>query len=331
VNDADLRFRRRLLILLVADGALGATRATPGTQPMSPSPSASPSLLQRATHLLHIRIEHSRADPWQTGEGGWDERNVHVEAQLVEVLKGAVDSRSSTRLLAQVLQRRNPSLMFMPVPGIWSAIALDPRADLVVFASSGEASPAALHLLREPPAFAVVESASELPGIRLALRHAAGELGTAAMLQAAAGVPLGNSFVDYLAAILPTPAFAAPDAYRALLALVSVAHAETAVQAGLIAAVVNGVPRNPAFGEREFNRMVAALLQFGIGGRAMSLQENLLTIDVPALVGLRGGEARTAAAVFDGDAPTRSALLKALRERPQTPGADLLVPWLAAP
>jgi len=298
---------------------------------MSPSHPRSLSLIQRASHVLHIRVERTHAEPWQAGAGGWNERSVQVEAVVDELLKGHIDARPGTRMAAVVVQRQNPSPMSMPVPGIWSSIALDAGADLVVFAATEQASPAPQRLLAEPPAIAVLESASELPGIRLALRHAAGDLHAAAFLHAAAGILLGSSLVDYLAAVLPDPAFATPDAFHALLVLLETARAPVPVRAALIDAVINGVPQNPAFGDRQFNRMVATLLRVGILGQAGPLEENLLTVDIPALVGLRGGEPRPASVVFEGDAAARTALLQALRSRPDRPGAALLVPWLAAP
>ena len=187
---------------------------------MDPTPSPSPSVILHATHIVSIRLTALHADAWHPGPGGFEARAVHLDGVIDAVLKGAIAAGPGAGFAAQITQFDNPSAAGVPIPGLWTPVALEVGTTVIVFAAVTGVTPAPAALLAEPPAIAVRDG-WERPSICLALRHAAGDVSALDLLHAAASSPFGFTFVDYLAAVTPNPAFARGVAFGALLDLMS--------------------------------------------------------------------------------------------------------------
>ena len=78
------------------------------------------------------------------------------------------------------------------------------------------------------------------------------------------------------------------------------------------------------------DQVAITLFRLGLDPASGALRENILSVDLPAVLGLRGGTRRNADTVFRDDPGARGQFLAALKAQSRMPGAAALIAWLEA-
>lgn len=293
----------------------------------------SASVILRASHIMLVRVDSSRATPWVTNSTQWSHRSLDMVLTFEEVLKGDLKEPPGSKGTVRVTQYGNPSLINLPVPGAWSGVDADPGLELIVFsdASTLGTPPERNTLLLEPACLRVVPAKNSLAGVRLALRHEARELSLSELLvegnQSAS--LLDHIFAEYLSTQLSDPSFSDKKVFEQLMDLLENPRLAIETLGELLMDVLDNVSRSQTFSDYHVNRLVIALFHIAFETKVPQMRENLFSIDLPNLLGLKGGATRRSVEeVFREFPGTREKFLHSINSYAGDPNADRLAGWL---
>lgn len=297
---------------------------------MTAAPSASPSIILRATHILLVRVDACTATAWQTSPNQWLQRSLDLRLRLLDVLKGGAQPLSEVAV--RIAQYANPGLVHQPIPGVWSAAQVDRGVELVIFAAAETAASADVaRLLTEPACIAVAPAASALAGVRLALSKERGQISMPQLLSeadaAAAGLDL--IFIEYLITLLHHPEIAKPDAFAHLMALLENPRLTAQSKMALLMETQYALSVAPAFGPAHRERFVITLFRVALASTEPGMRQQIFTATLPTVIGLSDiGATLAAHQVFRDKPQDRARILESLRPFTSEAPAARLAAWL---
>jgi hypothetical protein len=287
-------------------------------------------MILRATHVLLVRVRDSTPGPWQAASPRFEDRGVEVSFELVRVLKESVPERPGGVVRVRVRQWRPTGSRFSAVPGVWSAHALDPGAEFVVFsrgprdAADALAEPCCELVRPAGPILADVEAVAAAGDPPEALGRLLDSL--------ADRLPtLGPQFALYVLDRLAEVLFEDPDGYDTVNRVAETPKLSPPTRHVLSTGIITQVlMRDPAPNEFVARLVVGSCRVLALPSEG-SLQQNLLGTYLPNLLGLEGGATKKAARdVFAEHPDERKFVVGVLRNYPDQAAARPLREWAEA-
>src|SRR5436853_97698 len=136
-----------LAVSVVVSTAAGAQRKASRRKPMSdaqvlPFEAGSRAELLSSRNIFSIEVVNLAPSPWKRDpESGLEARNLHVEARLLTVYKGAAQSAGPFK--ADLPQRREDALTVSDYHGFWSHQEIETGKQYVLFSNGTSTDPAA--------------------------------------------------------------------------------------------------------------------------------------------------------------------------------------------
>lgn len=281
----------------------------------------SPSVLLRATCVVRLVITAVHPGPWQVATEGISRRRVEVDARIEEVFKG---DGAGQKLVLQLEQHRNDGFVYVPVPGAWSEQVLEKGRELIV-AGIGVSLKAALE---EPEQVLPAEAVDE---VRLVAMAEEKRLQAAAVAQQAKPIAkrLDFVFARWLWERHGERALVDPGAADAVFSLLELPELGDSARAMLVVEAVGRAASAQSTYIAGTRRLTRALFRLLALPEAKGLSENIVRIDLPALLRLR--DPPPVPRRFLLDDLERDEARKALRAYSGTADAKPLAAWLDGP
>lgn len=289
----------------------------------------SPSLVLRSTHILLIQIESSQPGQWVTDPNGNLKRTVDLTIRLEEILKGDVREPPGGQVRITVEQFGRPGTRYYAVPGVWSDQPIEPGAKLVAFCHG--ASNSAAELLCEPSCQQLLPPEKSLADVRLALQAEAKDLTVPDALKLAepSAASLDYIFAEYVAAKLADSLLGDVGIFEALMKFIENPSLSGPTRSALLTFVYSKVTaQDPA--PKPYGQKLAVMMFHLIAlPQASALHNNIISVFLPNLLGLRGGATRKKAEALFQEIPVeRQKAERILREYRGEASTNALMKWL---
>jgi len=278
----------------------------------------SPSVLLRAMHVVRLVLTAVQPGPWEKVAETMSRRNVELSVRVEEVFKG----KGPQKLVIRIVQHRNDAFVYQPVPGAWSEQPIE-KGLTVVVAGSGASLEAALV---EPLQVLPARSAEE---VRLVATAEEKRLPVQEVTQQATAIAaaLDYVFAQWLWERFGERALVDPAAAEAVFSLLEVPALEDSARVTLIVDAVGragSAQSTYLAGTRRLTRALFRLLP-----DAKTIADNLVTVDLPALLRLRSLPPVPRSMVLDDK--ERDAAKKSLAAYSGKADVQPLEAWLAGP
>jgi hypothetical protein len=291
--------------------------------------SDSPSIVLRDTHILLIRIQSADSTEWANTLNGGQSRTVNFTASLLEVLKGAVREEPGQDIRVRIAQERIQTPLLLPPTGGWSDRTLNPGDQFVVFSISSSSSVA--ELLQVPACKQVLPASISLEDVHIAAKAEEDGLALYGILGVARPVAasLHHIFAEYLAARLPELSIETSANFGALMEFLELPSLAAPVRTSLLDSVDRYISSSDKTAEWHFDRLAITMFRL-LGSSSEALfRDNLVSVDLPNLLGLTGGDTvRTANQVFHDHPQDRLATERTLRNYHGDSSTAALLAWL---
>ncbi len=287
--------------------------------------SDSRSLILRASHILHVRVDGVRAPEWGTEPI----RTADVTVEIVQVFKGEMQGGGQTAHFAVRQVRPQPDGPSLPATDCWSRQPLLPGSEWVVF-SKTQASTLA-EILNDPACLRLVPADAGLIDVRIAAKLETELLSLPAIVPVVkpGADRLHELFVDYLAARFAELNLDTRENLDSVLDLVEAPRLPAITRTALLNAVRSYVESSQHTGDWNINRIAITMFRLLLLHEAQHLHENLIGTYLPNLLGLTGGSGkRSARAVFHDWPKDRASAQSALVDYRGPASTDALLAWL---
>jgi len=290
--------------------------------------SDSPSIVLRDTHILLISIQSADSTAWADTLNGRQSRTVDFTARILEVLKGVAKEEPGQDVRVRIVQQRIQTPLLLPPTGGWSDRTLNPGDRFVVFSTSSGSSVA--ELLQAPACKQVLPASISLEDVHVAARAEKDGLPLQGILGLARPVAasLHHIFAEYLAARLPELSIETSANFGALLEFLELPSLAAPVRSSLLDSVERYISSSDKTAEWHFDRLAIAMFRL-LGSSSDALfRDNLVSVDLPNLLGLTGGDTvRTASQVFHDHPQDRLATERTLRNYHGDSSTAALLAW----
>jgi hypothetical protein len=255
----------------------------------------SPSIFYRATHILHLRIVSAQIGEWAPAQLAGVSRSADLELNLVSVFKGRTQQKPGESLAITVIQYGTGTSRQYAVPGVWSPVNIEAGEELIAFcrgAVSGSSD--CVTLLGDAHCELITPANSTLAGVQLAqkienTKPASTELFA---LISPLAADLDYYFTEYLWARLMAPAFADIKVFDQLVNFLSDPNLDTVARATLLDLIYGRVYGTAYASEDHIRHFAAGLFRLLEVSQAHDLHDNILSVFLPNLLGIRGGADR---------------------------------------
>ncbi len=249
----------------------------------------SPSVLLRATHVVRIVLTAVQPGPWEKEAEALSRRRVELSVRVEEMFKG----KGPKKLMVPIVQHRNDAFVYQGVPGAWSEQRLDKGVEVVVagVGTSLEAS------LAEPEQVLPAKAAEE---VRLVAHAEEKRLPVQEVAQAAKAIApaaLDFVFAQWIWVRYGERALVDPAAADALFSLLELPALDDSARVTLIVDAVGRAGSAQSTYLAGTRRLARAL--FRLLPQAKGLADNLVTVDLPALLRLRNAPPLPRSMVLD--------------------------------
>jgi len=288
------------------------------------------SIVLRSTHILLVKVIAAEAGAWAPSAPGLKARTAELSVQISQTLRGTLDPAPDATVHVAVVQNDYAGeLMMQPLPGAWSRVEVMPGTEWVVFATSAESR--AERLLAEPACTRVVPAEAVLPGLRIAVKAAADRLPLTRVLVLAAPetAHLDPTFAQFLWDQYGSAAIASQSDFDSLVAFAERKGMETRTREAMLEGGYDLVTLHGDEKPERARRLALAMYRVLLMADAADLHDNLISTDLPNLLGITSGlPAQTASMVFKGHESERDALRVFLRSQGTDADATPLLEWL---
>ena len=283
----------------------------------------------RAARILRLRVDAFEAGPFRP-DPPFVQRDVVLMLTLLAVHKGDVQEAPGERIHTQVTQTANATNRHTALPGVWSAIDLDPGLELVAF--TGAEGATAAEALVDPVCFELLPALSAADDVASAEEAGCPELPLAELIGRLErrGASFGPLFAHYLVDRLPE---VFPDHAADLDAVLRVLEsrdlgppARFALCSGIVGRfiLVGRVPLDM------LRRLLASLFRLLTMPEAADLHPNLASTWIPNLVGIEGSMEPVGASDVLTGGSRRAEIATAVQQLRGPEAVAPLMAWLAS-
>ena len=293
--------------------------------------SDSSSIVLRVTHILLIRILSANPTEWKSTTNGKESRTVELRVKLLEVLKGPVKERPGQEIGIQIAQERIQTVLLLPPSAGWSDRSLKVGDELVAFSVSSTDSLSELLLV--PACKQVWPTSICLEDLRIAIKAEQEELPLTGVLAAAKpkAASLHPIFAEYLTARLSELSVETPTNFGALMEFLEQPALPATVDSSLLDSINSYISSSPKTSGWHFDRLAIAMFRLLDSSPDSVLRDNLVSVDLPNLLGiLAGHDVRTAKEVFRDYPRDRLVAERALQRYHGEASTAKLLAWLNA-
>ena len=291
--------------------------------------SQSESEILRAFTILLIHLDDVTFDPWIKEEAGdLMQRNVIMQINIEEVLKGSVEQEVGKPFEHEVQQRGTGDFLVMDYYGLWSHVNIETGARFVAFCNSDVKD--ARILLSDEYCEQLLDPDVALADTKEALKLLAQDVTTSDVIQTATDLSsqCGEVFGRFIWAVIKQEALLNSEVFEALMGILEAPQTTFSAREYYLSTVYEVLTmEDPPLRTREI-RLIQAMFMLLILPEAQALHANIGEVYLPNLVGLnRESIDYTADEVFADKAEERTNYLTQLQMKSES-FAEALINWL---